>query len=374
MSATKTKRTNRTRKRAKKSTGVIRETRRDCGFCEPLDRYFELPANILGEMYNIYNGLPPESVYYRERLTELFQESEDFTSSRRLLDRPAYQHSYGLNSPAIYRKTLGTTLHLRRFNVRSETTIQWSVNTALMHIDEKRHDARPTDHDKELSVIAASIEIEASKDEGFITHVDILEHASEAAQTAESPLAMPVPSFTHTFPNGKKETVKATEMIPDFIFGIPFEENAAKFYTLEYDRHTETMEPSQTLSGKSWLKNILMMGHLRDARVYHDRYGISNLQMLAVFQGAVRERNFHALVRKYARYPNQFLTTVVAPFNAIAQPYVIRDLYSRPWNRADGKKFSIKTGKEVVDDGPGRSARPDQGVDETTGKDRRAAR
>ena len=37
----------------------------------------------------------------------------------------------------------------------------------------------------------------------FITHLDILGHASVEAQNAQSPLSIPLPKLQHTFADGK---------------------------------------------------------------------------------------------------------------------------------------------------------------------------
>src|SRR5882757_7470579 len=102
---TVTQRKNRSRMRPRKTTGIVIHTEQDArGFCEPLSRYVELPTGILGQFYNLANGRPASSSYFRERLTDLIHESEEYTDSRKLLHRPAYQNRHGINHEAIYRK------------------------------------------------------------------------------------------------------------------------------------------------------------------------------------------------------------------------------------------------------------------------------
>jgi hypothetical protein len=328
--------------RPKRTTGIVVYTKQDAlGFGEPLARYVDLPSGILGQFYNLANGTPAASRYFRERLTTLFHETQEFSNSRMLLHRPEYQHRHGINHEAIYRKSPGAALLLYRYGIYDDLSIRWINNSHLMNFEQG---AEPSQHDHELAIVAASIELMARKDRGFITHIDILRTASEEAQDADSPLSIPVYKLEFKFKGFEKpQIIERTHVKPDFLFGLPVSDGG-KFFAVEYDRHTEDMEPTKSLKRMSWLKKILMYSAItKEPTSYKSYLGIPNLRILAVFQGPKRQSHFNELVHKHARFPAQFASTIVPPIDFLMSPRVMPEIYrDAVWTKADGTKFSLR--------------------------------
>lgn len=332
-----------------KTTGILRKTEQDArGFSEALCRYGELPTEIFGAFYNLANGNAPTSHTFKDRLTDLIHEDEGMSAARRIMYRPEFQKRYGLGTQAIYRKTLGTALNLYRFRIYDDQMVRWANTTQVMVFD---RDKEASPHDKELSIVAASIEIEMRKYLKFASHIDILKTASEAAQNADSPLAIPIPRLSHQFEKEPKPTVITnTYLKPDFLCGAGYANDLWKFYALEYDRSNEDGEPTRNLHKQSLLRKILTYSAISTSKhpIYETYLHIPNLLVLFVLMDPRREAHFHRLVNKYATYPSQFLTKVIAPFDPILDPDLMPHLFTEPWHRADGSRFSLKTGKEVV--------------------------
>jgi hypothetical protein len=336
----------RSRYRPQKTTGIVKHTIQDAvGFCEPLCRYGQLPTEILGAFYNLANGNAVTSLTYKDRLTRLIQESEGFTASRKILYRPDYQRRFGINQQAIYRKTIGTVVNLYRFGVYDDLAIRWANTAQVMQYEAE---CEPSDHDQELSIVAASIEIEMRRHLKFASHIDILKTASPEAQNDHSPLSIPIPKLSHRFPTESRPTVITdTYVKPDFLCGAGYPADIWKFYTLEYDRSNETSEPTKSLTRQSMLRKILAYSAISAGKhpIYETYLRVPNLLALFVFQSRSREAHFHQLVKKYATYPSQFLTKVVPPFDPVMNPDLMPHLFNEPWLRADGSVFSIANGK-----------------------------
>src|SRR5215213_1544610 len=330
------KRKNRSRYHPKKTTGILKYTVQDAtGFCEPLSRYGELTTDLLGDFYNLANGNKRESRKYRERLKRLIHESEGLMEGRKLLYRPDFQYRFGTNTKTIYRKTLGTATCCYQFHVYDDLSVSWSNTTQIAHYEKG---VETELHDQELRVIAASLELEVRwAGHPFATHIDILKNASDAAKAnaRRYALAFPIPELAHRFPGGHVERLDNTFVRPDYMCGVGSRDDRWIFYTLEHDRSNEVMLPTKNLKRQSGLRKVLGYSAISKGEhpIYETYMGINNLMHLFVFPSRVREEDFHAVVNEYAKYPRQYLTAVVPPFDPVLTTKLARNLYTVPWNR-----------------------------------------
>src|SRR5665213_2046477 len=185
----RTDRQRRPRNRAQKTTGVLVRTDHDArGIAEPLERYGELLTCQIVALYNAIHGLPPRSAHTLARLKQLFHEAEGLPSTSKILLRPDYQWRYGYNHQTIYRRAAGTGRFLHAKGLFDPLTMRWANTTRIVQItDDPRQE--PSDHDAALSLVMSSIEIAIRRRRGlsFITHLDLIRHASGEAQNAQSP-------------------------------------------------------------------------------------------------------------------------------------------------------------------------------------------
>jgi hypothetical protein len=191
----------RARSRAQKTTGVLVKTIHDTrGIAEPLERYGELlTCQIIG-LYNAIQGLPPRSVHTIARLKRLFHESEGLPGTSKILLRPDYQWRYGYNHQTVYRRAAGTARFLHAKGLFDPPTMRWANTTRIVQLSDDPWQ-QPSDHDAALSLVMSSIEIGIRRTAKltFISHLDIMRHASAEAQNAPSPLSIPLPTLGHTF-------------------------------------------------------------------------------------------------------------------------------------------------------------------------------
>jgi hypothetical protein len=206
----------------------------------------------------------------------------------------------------------------------------------------------PSDHDAALSVAMASIEtsIRRAAALAFITHLDILKHSSFEAQTAVSPLSIPIPLIAHTFPSGDRVTLADIHVIPDSLFGIEYSlprEDFA-FFALEFDRSTEDVEPTKSLTRASWLRKILSYSAIsaHPNPIYKTYLAIPNLRILCVFSDTRRMTNVMRLVATHAKYPDQWCFKSIPPIDPLLSAATLLHLASEPWQRVGGT-FNLLT-------------------------------
>jgi hypothetical protein len=338
----------RPRNRPQKTTGVLVRTINDArGIAEPLERYGELPASQLIGLYNAIHGLPPASVHTLSRLKQLFHESEGLPAVSKILLRPDYQWRYGYNHQTIYRRAAGTGRLLHAKGLYDPLSMRWANTTRIVQItDDPRQE--PSDHDAALSLVMSSIEIAIRRTPKltFITHLDIIRHASDEAQNAQSPLSIPLPKLEHTFAAGQTVRLDDVHVKPDALFGIGYPDDH-KFFALEFDRSTEDVEPSKNLQRASWLRKILSYSAsaAKPNPIYESYLKVPNLLVLCVFSDSTRMAHVMRLAQTYATYPSQFLFKTVPPVDPLLQAATLPQLVTDPWQRVGGT-FNLSTADE----------------------------
>lgn len=309
------------------------------GIAEPLERYGELLSRQIVALYNAVHELPTRSTHTLDRLTALFHESEQLSSTNKILIRPEYQWRYGYNHQAIYRLAPGTGRFLHAQGLYDAATIRWANATRIVQLS---HDPwqQPSDHDSALSLVMSSIEIAIRRIPAlrFITHLDIVRHASPEAQNAHSPLSIPLPRLQYTFPSRATVSLPRVLVKPDAMFGIEYSDRH-KFFALEFDRSTEDIEPSKNLMRASWLRKVLTYSAIsqKPKPIYETYLRLPNLLVLCVFCDSRRMAHVMRLVKAHATYPNQFLFKTIRPIDPLLNGANLPELATEPWLRIDGE-------------------------------------
>jgi len=344
----RTDRQRRPRNRPQKTTGVIVKTINDArGIAEPLERYGELLTCQVIALYNAIHNLPPRSTHTLARLKQLFHESEGLPATSKILIRPDYQWRYGYNHQTIYRRAAGTGRFLHTKELYDPLTIRWANTTRIVQLTDDPWQ-QPSDHDAALSLIMSSIEIAVrrSVDLRFITHLDIVRHASSEARDAQSPLSIPIPRLQHTFAGGALVRLDHVHVKPDALFGIDYGSDQ-RFFALEFDRSTEDVEPTKNLVRASWLRKILCYSAMaaKPKPIYETYLKIPNLLVLCVFSDATRMAHVMRLTKVQATYPSQFLFKALAPVDPLLNAATLPQLVTEPWQRIGGT-FNLLTAEE----------------------------
>jgi hypothetical protein len=338
----------RPRNRAQKTTGVIVKTINDArGIAEPLERYGELLTCQITALYNAIHGLPPGSTHTLARLKQLFHESDGLPATSKILLRPDYQWRYGYNHQTIYRRAAGTGRLLHAKGLFDPMTMRWANATRIVQLADDPWQ-EPSDHDAALSLVMSSIEIgiRRAPELRFITHLDIVRHASLEAQNAQSPLSIPLPRLQHTFAGGTMITLEDIHVKPDALFGIAYP-NDHKFFALEFDRSTEDVEPTKNLIRASWLRKVLSYSaaSAKPKPIYESYLKVPNLIVLCVFSDATRMAHVMRIAKAHAAYPSQFCFKTIAPVDPLLNATTLLHLATEPWQRIGGT-FNLVTAHE----------------------------
>jgi len=179
-----------------------------------------------------------------------------------------------------------------------------------------------------------------------VSHLDILRHASPDAQNAQSPLSIPLPRLEHTFAGGRTVKLEDVHVKPDALFGVDYGSDH-KFFSLEFDRSTEDVEPTKNLVRASWLRKILSYSAsaAKPKPIYETYLKVPNLLVLCIFSDAARMAHVMRLAKAYASYPSQFRFKTIAPVDPLLNAATLPQLVAEPWQRIGGT-FNILTAEE----------------------------
>ena len=175
----------------------------------------------------------------------------------------------------------------------------------------------------------------------FLSHLDILENASQEAQEAQSPLSIPIPDLAHTFQSGKHVALKNIHLERDALFGIkypPMDDPDFRFFAVEYDRSTEDIEPSGNLARASWLRKVLSYSAISAHQnpIYQTYLKVPELFVLCIFSDSLRMENVRELVIRHAVHPNQFLFKAVPPIDPLICTGPMPRLFTEQWRGVQG--------------------------------------
>lgn len=276
-----------------------------------IDRHGPVPTYYL---YEYTKHLRRDYSQLQNRLTELYNGTR---GQRPWLVRPQqqfagfqarYQHLvYDLAPPA--RLALGERGALGR----------WSP---------KRTD--PFLHRLMGACVGASLELGARlRGLRYIGREEILSHPKGVrARAAPNPLAILLPGFG-----------ESRLLVPDDLFGFEYPGAGYRFFAVEIDRNTESIERKrigQTAFGRKVTNYLQLMG----VGSYRDWWGIPNLNVLTVTTNEVHARNMIDWLGKQNEpaYAGRFGFAYAPDFGANWRvPKGMLDLLDRPWRTAAGE-------------------------------------
>lgn len=152
-------------------------------------------------------------------------------------------------------------------------------------------------------------------------------HADEILARTQNPLAIKVGGKT---------------IIPDALFGIQYKDGSYRFFAVEVDRSTESIERAD-LSKNTFGKKLEAYLALLSARTYKDHWGVPNLMVLIVTTNETHKRNLIAHLDKLtdSKLKERFLFKTKQEFGINWEiPPIMTDLLIEPWSRI-GEPFDI---------------------------------
>lgn len=144
----------------------------------------------------------------------------------------------------------------------------------------------PFIHQLMLSCVAASFELSArSRGLRYIPRAEILSHPKcHASRVAKDPLALPL-------------TAGGARVVPDDLFGLEYPSAGFRFFALEVDRHTESIERANLASSAFGRKVESYLAVLAN-RTYVPWWGVPNLTVLTITTSALHAANIMQFIKR----------------------------------------------------------------------------
>ncbi|MDB5580987.1 MAG: hypothetical protein JWR80_6163 [Bradyrhizobium sp.] len=192
-------------------------------------------------------------------------------------------------------------------------------------------------HQLMQACVASSMELSApAKGLRYISRAEILSHARcpQSTKSATNPMAIPVASIAQ----------KA--LIPDDLFGLEYPGVGFRFFALEIDRNTESIERRNMKQNTFGAKIAGYLDVLRN-QTYRTHWGLPNLHILTVTTNATHARNILAYIEKQSdpQYADRFAFVCEPSFGANwrVPKAVLSQLLDEPWITTTGFKDISKS-------------------------------
>jgi len=283
---------------------------------EAIDRNGPLPSNYL---YEYTRHLRRDKSHLQNRLTEFY--NGDAVGP--YLVRPPqqfagfearYQHMVYDLAPRA-RAALGDRGTLGRFSPR-------------------RTD--PFLHQLMSACVAASIELGApAQGIRYIPREEILTHprCPHLTREGKNPVALPLPSLA------------GNVLVPDDLFGFEYPGVGFRFFAVEIDRNTESIE-RKNLDSNTFGRKIASYLTVLKNRIYQSHWGLPNLSILTVTTNGTHARNIIDYVAKQnePKLLDRFAFQSEPSFSANwrVPKEVLSQLLDEPWQTVSGEKYITK--------------------------------
>ena len=281
----------------------------DMAVFEALHRHGPLPSHYLHEFAR---HLSRNRNAFQHRLTKLYNGSGPCGP---LLARPAQQFA--------------------SFNARYQHLIYDLTRTSRALLAERDTYYAPERTDPFVhrfmgACVGGSIEL-AGRARGirYIAKDEIFAHprCPESTRLSSNPLAIGA---------GNKS------LVPDDLFGLQYPDKTYRFFVVEIDRNTESIE-RRNLSQASYRKKLDAYIEILGRGTFRERWGIPNLLVLTVTTNATHLRNLidHLSKLTSGKVLERFLFKAKPEFGVNwGVPSVMDDLLAEPWARV-GTPFDI---------------------------------
>lgn len=287
-------------------------TDRDFAIFEAINRHGPLPAHYL---FELTRHLGKSYKHLQYRLTELYNGDSVGT----YLTRPSQQFA---GFEARYQHLV--------YDLTDRAKIALSEHGTLSNFGPRRTD--PFLHQLMGACVGASIELGAKgKGIRYIPRAEIFAHprAGKSLQ-AKNPMAIPL-----TAPSGSKT------LIPDDLFGLEYPGGGFRFFAVEIDRNTESIE-RKNLDYNTFGKKITGYLELLRTKGFSDWWGIPNLSVLTVTTNATHAVNLLEYVQKQnnQHHAGRFAFACEPSFgvNWRVPKAVLSALLTDPWTTVSGPK------------------------------------
>jgi hypothetical protein len=272
---------------------------RDMLIFEAIDRHGKLPTPYI---LALTEEASKSYKHLQVRLTQLF--NEGYLSR----DPAQFNNFQARYQPMVY----GLTEKAKR--ILGERALRYSPE----HND-------PFVHQFFGACFSASFEL--SEPHRFISREEIITHVRcpESTRLESNPFAIPV------------NENDITAIIPDNLFGIEYEGGGFRFFAVEIDRNTESVNPRKQVRN-SISKKLRGYSRILDERTFNTRFGLPNLTVLVATTNATHAENMIAEVKRSVdtRHHGKFLFKAFQDFGENWRvPRTMLPVFE-PWRSAKG--------------------------------------
>lgn len=291
--------------------GRLHLTEADHLIFEAIARHGPLPTNYL---YEFTKHIRKDYSHLQNRLTEFYNGD----GQGPYLTRPPQQFSgfHARYSHIVY-------------DLAPRARKALAERGTLPHIGPRRTD--PFLHQLMQACVGASLETHAPHHNiRYIPRPEILAHPRLGdARHAKNPMALPL-----------RASHSAT-LIPDDLFGFEYPGVGFRFFAVEIDRNTESIERTN-LAYNSIGKKVAGYLEALHGKIHRQWWGIPNLTILIVTTNATHARNILDYVQKQGdpKYGGRFaiITTSVFGANWRVPKDILHHLLDEDWSTTSGAK------------------------------------
>ena len=253
---------------------------------QAIDRHGPLPS---GYLYEFTRHLRADRTHLQNRLTEFYNGD---TGGGYLL-RPPQQFA---GFEARYQHLVYDLAPRARQLLAERETGAW----------QRRARSDPFVHRLMSACVSASFELTvAAHGLRYISLQDILSHSACDARLADDPLAVPL-SLAGPF-----------RLIPDLLFGLEYPGTGFRFFAVEIDRNTESIE-RRNLGQSSFARKIAAYETMLAEQTYRAWWGIPNLHVLVATTSATHARAIirYLSSRLLPEHRGKFAVTSISAFGS----------------------------------------------------------
>ncbi|MEO8722343.1 MAG: replication-relaxation family protein [Sphingobium sp.] len=287
-------------------------TEADYMLFEAINRHGPLPTHYL---YQFTKHIRRDYTHLQNRLTEFYNGD----AHGPWLVRPPQQFA---GFEARYQHVV--------YDLAPRAKIALAGRATLASFSQKRSD--PFIHQLMQACVGSSLELSATaKGLRYIPREEILTHPKcpQNTRCSQNPMAIPLTEM------------EQKTLIPDDLFGIEYPGLGFRFFALEIDRNTESIERKNLRQSAFGAKINGYLDILRNQR-YRVHWGIPNLHVLTVTTNATHADNILAHVKKQAdpNYVSRFAFAYEPSFGANwrVPKEVLSKLLDEPWMTLHGVK------------------------------------
>jgi hypothetical protein len=276
---------------------------------EAIERHGPLPSNYL---YEFTRHLRRDRSHLQNRLTEFYNGD----GQGPYLTRPPQQFA--------------------SYHARYQHLV-YDLAPRARHLLAERRDLRcgrpradPFVHRLMGACVGASLELGSARaGVRYIGWGDILAHPKcECARASSTPMTIEVAAD------------KRQHLTPDGLFGYEYPGSGFRFFAVEIDRNTESIE-RRNLGQSSFAAKVRGYDHILARQTYRDWWGIPNLTVLTVTTSATHAAALLRYIARESRYPASYAIAVETIFGANwrVPNVVLEHLFAEPWATPSGTRL-----------------------------------